>query len=103
MSLNNNLPCTKSIPVELFSSFTKLVAKHFISVLLYFVDAVAVKFLIRVLGHESSGIACCMKPLSITLCLSANVSFTTNNSNLESSTTQLNSTLVPLRTVTLSS
>ena len=80
MSLNNNLPCTKSIPVslnrcfKLVCSFIFLTAKHFILVLLYCVNAVAVRFLLIVGGSLS--LPGCTKPLFIKHCTSAHVSFT---------------------------
>ena len=96
MSLNNNLPCTKSIPISLIgcSGFPNSIAKHCISVLLYCVNAVAVRFLLLVVGSISS-IPSCMKPSLITLCSLAAVPFTINDSKSESTTAQLNSTSVP--------
>ena len=52
MGLNNNLPCTKSIPISLnsCSGFPISIATHCISVLLYCVNAVTVRFLICLVG-----------------------------------------------------
>ena len=103
MGLNNNLPCTKSIPTSLIrcSRFPISIATHCISVLLYCVNAVAVRFVLLVVESISS-VPSCMKPLSITLCSVAAVPFTIKKSKSESTATQLNSTSVPLRTVILS-
>ena len=65
MEPNNNLPCTKSILNWCFA-FPISNATHCISVLLYCVNAVAVRFNLLVEGSISS-IPSCMKPLSITL------------------------------------
>ena len=69
MGLNNNLPCTKSIPISLNSStgFPITIALHCISVLLYCVNAVAVRFLTFVVGLILT-IPSSMKPLSIIIC-----------------------------------
>ena len=96
MRLNNNLPCTKSIPLSLNScfAFSISIAKHCISVLLYCVNAVAVRFLLVVVELISS-VSSCIKPLSITLCSDAAVPFTKKASKSASTATQLNSTSVP--------
>ena len=70
MGLNNKLPCTKSIPLNCCSGFPTSIAKHCILVLLYCVSAVAVRFLLLVVGSIFSDPSW-MKPLSITLCLYA--------------------------------
>ena len=98
MGLNNNLPCTKSIPLSLNSCFGLIIlnsiATHCISVLLYCVNAVAVRFLFVVVRLILT-IPSCMKPLFITLCVSASVPFAINDTKKESTATQLNSTSVP--------
>ena len=102
MSLNNNLPCTKSVPLSLNSCFTfpVSIATHCILVLLYCVNAVAVRFALLVVASISS-VPSCMKPLSITLCSVAAIPSTKKISISASTATQLNSTSVPLRTVIL--
>ena len=95
MSLNNNLLRTKSVPISLNSAgFTLSNATHCILVLLYCVNAVAVRFLLIVVASISS-VPSCMKPLSITLCSDAAILSTKKKSISASTATQLNSTLVP--------
>ena len=103
MGLNNNLPCTKSIPISLIgcSGFPISNATHCILVLLYCVNAVAVRFLLLVVESISS-VPSCMKPFSVTLCSVAAIPSTKKDSTSASTATQLNSTSVPLRTVILS-
>ena len=105
MGLNNNLPCTKSVPLLLNSCFGLSIlnsnATHCISVLLYCDNAVAVRFVLLVVESISS-VPSCMKPLSITLCSVAEIPSTKKATKSASTTTQLNSTSVPLRTVILS-
>ena len=88
MSLNNNLPCTKSVPISLIgcSGFPISNATHCISVLLYCVNAVAVRFLLAVVESISS-VPSCMKPLSITLCSVAAILSTSKNSKSASTAT----------------
>ena len=95
MRLNNNLPCTKSIPLSLNSCFAFSIsnATHCISVLLYCVNAVAVRFLVVV--ELISSLSSCIKPLSITLCSDAAILSTMKISISASTATQLNSTSVP--------
>ena len=98
MGLTNNLPCTKSVPLSLigWSGFPNSIATHCILVLLYCVNAVAVRFLICVVGLILS-IPSSMKPLSMIFCSFAVVPFTRYKIRIgsESTVTQLNSTSVP--------
>ena len=96
IGLNNNLPCTKSIPISLISCFAFPIsnAAHCIFVLLYCVNAVAVRFVLLVVESISS-VPSCMKPLSITLCSDAAILSTKKKSISASTATQLNSTSVP--------
>ena len=63
-------------------------------VLLYCVNAVAVRFILLVVGSIFS-IPSSMKPLSITLCSLADVPFTSNKTELAFIAMQLNCTSVP--------
>ena len=96
MGLNDNIPCIKSVPLSLYSCFVfpVSIAKHCISVLLYCVNAVAVRFLISVVELILT-IPNCIKPLSITIFSAARVSFTNKKIKSKSIATQLKFTSVP--------